>query len=488
MKTSERSQDPKKYFATVLGLTLTGMCEMAKKALPGAEDGEVFLQRTVSENVSLDDGRVESPSRSIDQGFGLRRVNGESILYASGNSISAKEIVKAGKELRRIAPKTNRYIARTKPDPYLPRYQAELKDFSLPDRVTFLNEIDAYARADKSVTNVMASVSGSLTSILIIRPDGSVVSDVRPLVTVSIYVQCTNGDKTGERRETAGGGFGGRHHHERVCRPEVWKKEVDKAIHDAKEILRAGPCPSGEMPVVLGPGWAGVILHEAIGHGLEGDFVWRKTTVFGNMLGERVASDLVTVVDDGTINERRGSLTVDDEGTPTEHTVLIKDGILVGFMHDRQSARLLKMKETGNGRRQSYEHRPQVRMRNTFMKSGTSTPADIIASTPHGLYMPSFEGGQVNTTTGQFVFKCKLAYKIENGKLGEPVVGATLVGNCSTVLRYVDAVGNDSALDPGTGTCGKGGQSVPVGIGQPTIRLSQGVTVGGTATSETKGA
>lgn len=480
MKTSESSQGPKSYFANILGLDDVGMCEMAKKALPGSEDGEVFLQRTVQEHVSLDDGRVESPSRSIDQGFGVRRVNGESVLYASGNSISAKEIVKAGRELRRIAPKTNRYIARTKPRPYLMHYQGALKEFSLADRVAFLKEIDAYARQDTSVTNVMASVSGSLTSILIVRPDGSIISDVRPLVAISIYVQCTNGDKESEKREMAGGGFGGRHSHERVCRPEVWKKHVDDGIRDAKEILRAGPCPSGVMPVVLGPGWAGVLLHEAIGHGLEGDFVWRKTTVFGNMLGERVASDLVTVVDDGTINERRGSLTVDDEGTPTEHTVLIKDGILVGFMHDRQSARLLKMKATGNGRRQSYEHRPQVRMRNTFMKNGDSTPADIIASTTHGLYMPSFEGGQVDPVTGQFVFKCKLAYKIENGKLGDPVVGATLIGNCTSVLRYVDAVGNDGELDPGTGTCGKGGQSVPVGIGQPTIRLSQGVTVGGT--------
>lgn len=480
MKTSKRSPDPKNYFAKLLGLDMTGMCKMAKNALPGAEDGEVFLQRTVQEHVSLDDGRVQSPSRTIDQGYGVRRVNGESILYASGNTITVNEIVKAGRELRRIAPKTNRYIARAKPSPNIPCYQGALKEFSLDDRVAFLKEIDAYARQDASVTNVMASVTGSLTSILIVRPDGTVVSDVRPLVSISIHVQCTNGDKTNEKREMAGGGFGGRHSHERVCRPEVWKKQVDEGIRDAKEILRAGPCPSGEMPVVLGPGWAGVLLHEAIGHGLEGDFVWRKTTVFGNMLGERVASDLVTVVDDGTINERRGSLTIDDEGTPTEHTVLIKDGILVGFMHDRQSARLLKMKETGNGRRQSYEHRPQVRMRNTFMQGGSSTPSDIIASTARGLYMPSFEGGQVNQITGQFVFKCKLAYKIENGKLGDPVVGATLVGNCTTVLRYVDAVGNDAQLDLGKGTCGKGGQSVPVGIGQPTIRLSQGVTVGGT--------
>lgn len=484
MKTSESSQGPKRYFARLLGLNEAGMCKMAKQALPGAQDGEVFLERTVKESVSLDDGRVESPSRSIDQGYGLRRVNGESILYASGNTISAKAIMAAGSELRHIAPKTNRYIARDKPAPYLPLYQDSLKKFPLADRVRFLNEIDTYARLDKSVTNVMASVSGSLTSILIVRPDGSVISDVRPLVSISIHVQCTNGDKANEKREMAGGGFGGRHDHERVCVPEVWKKEVDNAIRDSKEMLRAKPCPSGEMPVVLGPALAGVLLHEAIGHGLEGDFVWKKTTVFADMLGKRVASDLVTVVDDGTLVDRRGSITIDDEGTPTERTVLIKDGILVGFMHDRQSARLLKMKPTGSGRRESFKYPPQVRMRNTFMLDGDSTPESMIASLTYGIYMPNFSGGQVNPLTGKFVFVCKLGYMIENGKLGDPVVGATLIGDCATILQNIDAVGNDSQLDNGKGTCGKGGQSVPVGIGQPTLRITHGLTVGGTATSQ----
>lgn len=484
MKNRERSNDPKKYFKQLLGVDDAGMADIAKRALPGAEDGEIYLERDIAESVSLDDGLVESPSREVDQGFGLRRVNGESMLFASGNVISSEAIIKAGRELRQIAPKTNRYIKSAKRSKAEPRYQSTMPQFSLAERVLLLKEIDAYARRDKAVTNVMSSISTSITSILIVRPDGNIHSDVRPMITISVSVQCTNGDKQNEKRETAGHGFGGRHDHLRSARPEVWKKEVDNAIRDAKEMLRAKPCPSGEMPVVLGPAWAGVLLHEAIGHGLEGDFVWKKTTVFADMLGKKVASDLVTVVDDGTLVDRRGSLTIDDEGTPTERTVLIKDGILVGFMHDRQSARLLKMNPTGSGRRESYKHPPQVRMRNTFMLGGESSPESMIASLPYGIYMPTFSGGQVDPLTGKFVFACKLGYMIENGKLGDPVVGATLIGDCATILLNVDAVGNDCALDNGMGTCGKGGQSVPVGIGQASLRITHGLTVGGTATKE----
>ncbi len=478
MKTRDDAIDPVHYFGKLLGLDSAGMTALVKRALFGAEDGELFLQRSESESVSLNDGRVQSPSRSVDQGFGLRRVNGESVLYAHGNTISTRAIVRAGKELREIATAKQSYVMREVLPQPMARYAGTLTPLSLAARVKVLRAIDRYARKDKVVTNVSAFIASGLTYVLIVRADGTVASDVRPMTKLFVSVQCA----LGEKRESGDGSIAGRYDYSRLIAPNVWMPEVDLAIHNAKETLRAGPCPSGIMPVVLGPGWAGVLLHEAIGHGLEADCVWRKTTVFADLVGKRVASELVTVVDDGTLQDERGSLTIDDEGTPTERTVLIKDGILVGFMHDRQSARLLNMRATGSGRRESYEHRTQVRMRNTLMESGVTPPEDIIAATKHGLYMPSFSGGQVDPVTGQFVFGCELAYKIEDGKLTTPVVGATLIGNCTTVLTFVDLVGNDSKLG-GAGTCGKGGQSVPVGIGQPTLRLSGGVTVGGTETA-----
>ena len=478
MKSTDNTIDPVRYFGKLLGLDSVGMTALVKRALKGAEDGELYLERSESESVSLDDGRIESPSRSVDQGFGLRRVNRESVLYAHGNTISSRAIIRAGKELREIATAKQQYEEQeTFPKPKA-CYAGALSPLSLAARVTVLRAIDRYARRDKAVTNVDAYLAASLVHVLIVRADGTIASDVRPMARMSVTVQCAEGGK----REGASASIGGRYDYLSLIRPKVWKSEVDRAIKNAKEMLRAGPCPSGVMPVVLGPGWAGVLLHEAIGHGLEADCVWRKTTVFADLVGKRVASELVTVVDDGTLTDERGSLTIDDEGTPTERTVLIKDGILVGFMHDRQSARLLAMRPTGSGRRQSFEHRTQVRMRNTLMESGVTPPEEIIATTKRGLYMPSFGGGQVDPVTGQFVFSCELAYKIEDGKLTTPVVGATLIGNCTTVLTFVDCVGNDSKLG-GAGTCGKGGQSVPVGIGQPTLRLSGGVTVGGTETS-----
>ena len=478
MKNTDNAIDPVRYFGRLLGLDAAGMNALVTRALLGAEDGELYLERSESESVSLDDGRIESPSRSVDQGFGLRRVNGESVLYAHGNTITARAIIRAGKELREIATAKQRYEVREEfPQPKA-RYAGKLTSLSLAARVKVLRAIDRYARKDKAVTNVDAYFAASLVSVLIVRADGTIASDVRPMASMSVTAQCAEGGK----REGASASIGGRYDYARLITPGIWKPEVDRAIKNAKEMLRAGPCPSGVMPVVLGPGWAGVLLHEAIGHGLEADCVWRKTTVFADLIGKRVGSELVTVVDDGTLADERGSLTIDDEGTPTERTVLIKDGMLVGFMHDRQSARLLAMRPTGSGRRESYEYRTQVRMRNTLMVGGATPPEDIIAATKRGLYMPSFGGGQVDTVTGQFVFSCELAYKIEDGKLTTPVVGATLIGNCATVLTHVDLVGNDSRLG-GAGTCGKGGQSVPVGIGQPTLRLSGGVTVGGTETS-----
>lgn len=464
------------YFCDLLGTDKNGLSELVRKALVGAEDGELYLERKDSESISLDDGRVESPARSIEQGFGLRRVNGESVCFASGSNITLRAIERMGVALRQ-ASKVRAPMVPGEKWFVVPRYLSDSPlVLPLSERVQVLREIDEYARRERSVSNVSAALSGSYTQILIVRADGTMVVDQRPLVRFSISVECEQDGK----RERGSASFGGRHCYRKITFPGVWKPEVDQAKKDAFDKLRAEQCPSGPMVVVLGPGWAGVLLHEAIGHGLEADAVWRKTTVFADKVGTRVGSELVTVVDDGTIPFRRGSLSVDDEGTPTERTVLIEKGILIGFMHDRQSARLLGAKSTGNGRRESYEHRPQVRMRNTFMLAGESSPEEIILSTKEGLYMPTFGGGQVDPITGAFVFKAELAHKIVDGKITTPVVGATLIGNCATVLMHVDMVGRDCALDHGTGTCGKNGQSVPVGVGQPTIRLSGGVSVGGT--------
>lgn len=469
-----KSIDPRVYFGELLGLDDEGMVLLAKDALSGAEDGELYFERTLHESISLDDGRVDAPSSNVEQGFGVRRVNGMSVLYASGNTIGKREILDAGKELADLSQTEDVYVPSVCAD-LVQSYYTPTPTLALLKRAKLLRCINRYARKDPMVANVSIALTSVTVMTLIVRADGRIVSDVRPMTRLNVSVLCESLEKT----DSAHKGIGGRYDHTHVSSEVIWAPLVDLAILEAKDKLRAVPCPSGEMPVVLGPGWAGVLLHEAIGHGLEGDHVWQKVTVFADMIGKRVASSLVTVVDDGTIPLARGSLHHDDEGIPTKETVLIKDGILVGFMHDRQSARLLGLPETGNGRRQSFEHPTQVRMRNTLMYSGDSIPENIIASTTSGLYMPAFAGGQVDPATGQFVFKCELAYKIVDGKLGDPVVGATLIGNCATVLLAVDMVGNDSCLG-GAGTCGKGGQSVPVGIGQPTIRLAGGITVGGT--------
>jgi len=469
-------RDLRAYFCALLGVDADGLAALVAKALKGAEDGELYLERADSESISLDDGRVESPSRSIAQGFGLRRVCGETVLYASGSNVSLRAITRAGNILRQASAERRSYVPEMLHT--VVAHYSGVSPLSVPleERVRVLREVDMYARREKSVTNVSASLSGSHTQVLIVRADGNMTVDLRPLVLFNLSVECEQNGK----REKGAARWGGRHGYDRIIGSTAWMPEADRARSDALDRLRAEACPSGEMTVVLGNGWAGVLLHEAVGHGLEGDFVWRKETVYADMLGKRIGSDLVTVVDDGTVAHRRGSITVDDEGTPTERTVLIEKGIIVNFMHDRQSARILGVKPTGNGRRESYAHRPQVRMRNTYMLAGTTPRDEIIRSTKKGLYMPTFAGGSVDPITGAFVFKAELAYKIEDGKVTTPVVGATLIGNCATVLLHVDMVGTDAALDNGGGSCGKGGQWVPVGVGQPTIRLKGGVSVGGT--------
>ena len=346
-------------------------------------------------------------------------------------------------------------------------------------KVGLLQEIDAYARAkDNRVQQVSASLVGEWQGVEIMRADGQSRRDIRPLVRLNVQVMVADGD----RREVGSNGRGGRESYARFIDPTNWKDQVDDALRQALVNLESVPAPAGELDVVLGPGWPGILLHEAIGHGLEGDFNRKKTSAFAGLVGQRVAAPGVTVVDDGTLADRRGSLSIDDEGTPTSRTVLIEDGILKGFMQDRLNARLMGVEATGNGRRESFAHQPMPRMTNTYMLGGDKDPAEILGSVKKGLYAVSFGGGQVDITSGKFVFSCTEAYLIEDGKLGAPVKGATLIGNGPDALTRVSMIGNDPELDLGIGTCGKAGQGVPVGVGQPTLRLDK-LTVGGTATA-----
>jgi TldD protein len=343
--------------------------------------------------------------------------------------------------------------------------------------VKLLEQIDAYARAkDPRVRQVTASIAANWQVVEILRADGETYRDIRPLVRLNVSVVTGDGD----RQESGSFGLGGREAYDRFVTSHSWQSAVDEAVRQSLINLDAVPAPAGEMDVVLGSGWPGVMLHEAVGHGLEGDFNRKKTSAFAGLMGQQVAAKGVTVVDDGTMQDRRGSISIDDEGTPSNRTVLIEDGVLVGYMQDRQNARLMNMKPTGNGRRESHAHVPMPRMTNTYMLAGKHDPQEIIASVKNGLYAVSFGGGQVDITSGKYVFQCTEAYKIENGKVGAPVKGAMLIGNGPTDLNRISMIGNDFALDPGIGTCGKNGQGVPVGVGQPSLRMDK-ITVGGTA-------
>ena len=449
-------------------------------ALHGMDDGELFVEYRTSESFSFDDGRLKSASFDTAQGFGLRAVAAESTGYAHATELSEAALKRAQASVRAVregyagaaaeAPRgTNRSF-------YVEASPLEGLDFAA--KVKLLADIDAYARAkDPRVRQVSASLLGQWQVVQIVRAGGEMVSDIRPLVRLNVQVVVGEGD----RQEAGSHGVGGRTAYAPYVGPEAWRAQTDEALRQALVNLESEPAPAGEMVVVLGPGWPGILLHEAIGHGLEGDFNRKKTSAFAGLMGERIAAPGVTVIDDGTMADRRGSLTVDDEGTPTERTVLIEDGVLTGYLQDRLNARLMGMAPTGSGRRQSFAHAPMPRMRNTFMLGGDASPADIIAGVKNGLYAVNFGGGQVDITSGKFVFSCTEAYRIQDGKQGAPVKGATLIGNGPDVLTKVAAVGNDLALDPGVGTCGKDGQGVPVGVGLPTTRID-GLTVGGTAT------
>ncbi|MFZ5748666.1 MAG: metalloprotease TldD [Pseudomonadota bacterium] len=451
---------------------------LTAQALERAEDGELYLQYRRSEAFGFDDGRLKTASYDTQSGFGLRAVTGETTAFAHASEISADAIRRAmatmalidpAQGVRAPPPRLNNRHLYTDADP--------LDFIPFADKVNLCQTIDAAARArDLHVVQVSVGLTGSWSVVEIVRPDGFTATDVRPLVrlNVSIVVE-RNG-----RRETGSFGTGGRALYDRLFQPETWNRAIDEALAQALVNLDAVDAPAGEMTVLLGPGWPGVLLHEAIGHGLEGDFNRKGTSAFSGRIGERVAAQGVTVVDDGSIQDRRGSLSIDDEGTPTGETVLIEDGILKGYMHDRLNARLMGVEPTGNGRRESFQHAPMPRMTNTFMKGGSDDPAELLSRVKKGIFAKSFGGGQVDIVSGKFVFSCTEAYLVENGRLGAPIKGATLIGDGPTVLTKVTGIGNDFALDEGIGMCGKGGQSVPAGVGQPTL-LVEGLTVGGTA-------
>ncbi len=452
---------------------------LLRQAVAGADDGELFIERRRSEVLTFDDGRVKNASYDASEGFGLRAVLGETTGYAHSTDVSEGALKRAVETARLAVGAGGGTLADAPVATNRRMYTDEnpMDGASFPVKIETLRDIDAYARdLDKRVVQVSATIAASIQEVEILRPDGTLVRDARPMtrVNVSIIVE-ENG-----RRESGGHGAGGRAGLIGLIEPDHWQGAAREALRIALVNLRAEPAPAGMMDVALGPGWPGILLHEAVGHGLEGDANRKKTSVFSGLMGQQVAAKGVTVVDDGTLPDRRGSLTVDDEGTPSGKNVLIEDGVLVGFMQDRQNARLMGVAATGNGRRESHAHAPMPRMTNTYMLGGDAEPGDIVAGMQDGIYAVGFGGGQVDITNGKFVFSCTEAYRVENGKVAAPVKGATLIGDGATALRNIRAIGNDMALDPGVGTCGKAGQWVPVGVGQPTLLIG-GLTVGGSA-------
>ena len=450
-----------------------------RAATAGADDGELFLERRRSEAIVLDDGRIKTASYDASEGFGLRAVKGDVAGYAHSTEISEHALRRASETARLAvgdgggtladAPKgTNRRLY-SDADP--------MADATFPVKIDLLKEIDAYARGlDRRVVQVSATLSAGLQEVEILRPEGLRLSDIRPMARLNVSVIVEQGG----RRESGGMGGGGRFGLAALMDRARWQPMVQEALRIALVNLDAVAAPAGVMDVVLGPGWPGILLHEAIGHGLEGDFNRKQTSAFSGLMGQRIAAPGVTVLDDSTIPDRRGSISVDDEGTPSGKNVLIEDGILVGYMQDRQNARLMGVAPTGNGRRESFAHIPMPRMTNTYMLAGQDDPAAILAGLKDGIYAVGFGGGQVDITNGKFVFSCTEAYRVQDGKVGAPVKGATLIGDGATALKGIRAIGNDLALDPGIGNCGKAGQWVPVGVGQPTLMIG-GLTVGGSA-------
>ena len=451
---------------------------IVSNTLNNCDDGELYLENSKSETILLDDNKIKNSSYSSDLGYGFRAITGEVVAYSHSNDISKDSLEKSSQNLNDTL-KSKRGIYNHEIPKSNNKYYEDLDPIeskSQDSKIKILNEVNNYIRSKGDlVSQVSASFLGEHKEIEIIRSNSEILRDTRPLVRFNVSVVLERNGK----KETGVYGVGGRQSYDEYLNNENWKNVCDEAYRIAQVNLNSKSAPAGEMKVVLGPGWPAILIHEAIGHGLEGDFNRKKTSAFHNLMGERVASDGVTIVDDGTINLRRGSLTIDDEGTPTEKTVLIENGILKNFMQDRLNARLMNTKSTGSGRRESYKHVVLPRMRNTMMLSGKYSQEEMIKSVDRGIFAVSFGGGQVDITSGKFVFNCTEAYEIVNGKIGSPIKGATLIGDGPSILKEVSMVGNDMKLDPGIGTCGKAGQGVPVGVAQPSILINK-MTVGGT--------
>ncbi|MBN8293185.1 metalloprotease TldD [Rhodobacter sp. NTK016B] len=450
-----------------------------REATQGADDGELFLERRRSESLVLDDGRIRNAAYDAAEGFGLRAVRGDVAGYAHSSEMTESALKRAAATAR-LAVGAGGGTMAPPPKGTNTRLYGDfdpITDASFAAKIETLRAIDDFLRGlDPRVVQVTASLAASIQEVAILRPEGGLVSDIRPMARISIAVIV---ERDG-RRESGHYGGGGRINLSGLMEPAHWQPVAREALRVALVNLDAVPAPAGALDVVLGPGWPGILLHEAVGHGLEGDFNRKKTSAFAGLMGKQVAAKGVTVLDDGTIPDRRGSLTVDDEGTPSGKNVLIEDGVLVGYMQDRQNARLMGVDVTGNGRRESYAHTPMPRMTNTYMLGGDADPASLVADMKDGIWAVGFGGGQVDITSGKFVFSCTEAYRVRDGKIGEPVKGATLIGDGPTALNNVHGIGNDMALDPGIGNCGKAGQWVPVGVGQPSLKIG-GLTVGGVA-------
>ncbi|MEL0121445.1 MAG: metalloprotease TldD [Paracoccaceae bacterium] len=448
-----------------------------KRVTDGADDGELYLERSRSEALVYDDQSLKQASYDASEGFGLRSVLGEVTGYAHSTEVSEAALRRA-EDIVALASKSGGGVLADAPtrsnqnlyDPINP-----MMDVPFAAKVDLLKEINDFARAlDPRVVQVSVSLSAGCKEVTILRPNGEIYEDTRPMCNLNVAVIV---EQDG-RRESGYSGGGGRFDLTRLIAFDAWQAKVREALRIALVNLEAVPAPAGTMDVVLGPGWPGILLHEAIGHGLEGDFNRKGSSAFAGLMGQKIAAPEVTVLDDGTLPERRGSINIDDEGTPSGKNTLVEEGVLVGYMQDRQNARLMGVKPTGNGRRQSFAHVPMPRMTNTYMLGGKSDPKDILADLADGIYAVGFGGGQVDITNGKFVFSCTEAYRVKNGKVGAPIKGATLIGDGATALKKIRAVGNDMALDPGMGNCGKQGQWVPVGVGQPTLMIG-GLTVGG---------
>jgi TldD protein len=472
---------PRAFFEDRFGLDDRSLATALDTALERRIDyADLFFEYSTQDSVVLEEGIVKTGDRHLEQGVGVRALVGERQGYAHSDEISAEALQLSARNARAICAeagaRSHTVAAASAVHRNLYPVAQSPTDAEVARKIGLVEEIDRYARSrDPRIVEVMASCVTQHRQVLVIGSDGTLAEDSRPLVRLNVQVIA----KSGDRREVGYQGLGGRSDFDALIDPARWQELVDEAVRTAILNLDAKPCPAGSMTVVLGPGWPGVLLHEAIGHGLEGDFNRKKTSAFAGRIGERVAAPGVTVVDDGTLPGRRGSLNVDDEGTPTQRTVLIEDGILRGYLQDRLNARLMGAAPTGNGRRESYAHLPMPRMTNTFMLAGQDDPGDIVRSVDRGIYAVNFGGGQVDITSGKFVFSASEAYRIEGGRVGAPLKGATLIGNGPDVLTRVSRIGNDLALDRGVGTCGKDGQSVPVGVGMPTIRIDD-LTVGGT--------